>query len=211
MGRAALLTQWVRRVRFGNSGRYWERRYAAGRTSGAGSYGPVARFKAEFLNDFVRTTHVNSVIELGCGDGHQLGLAEYPSYLGLDVSPTATRLCIERFRDDPTKSFLCYQPDATENHGALSADLALSLDVIFHLVEDTTFDRYMRLLFSCARRSVVVFSTNFDGDAEAAHVRHRRFSDWIERGMPDWSLMQKVENPLKGEASEADFFVFGRV
>ncbi|HEU4546756.1 MAG TPA: hypothetical protein VFR88_10740, partial [Microlunatus sp.] len=86
-----------RYLSFGSSGRYWERRYAKGGTSGAGSYGQAAEWKAEVVNGWVRDHGVTSVLDLGCGDGNQLSLADYPRYLGLDRSPTAVRACIERF------------------------------------------------------------------------------------------------------------------
>ena len=47
----------------------------------------LAAFKAEVPNDFVRARGIDSVIEFGCGDGAQLALAEYPAYVGIDVSP----------------------------------------------------------------------------------------------------------------------------
>ena len=90
---------------FPGSQAYWEGRYAGGGTSGAGSYGALAEFKAELLNAFVKDKSVKSVIEFGCGDGHQLSLASYPKYIGLDVSKTAIELCTERFRDDSDKRF----------------------------------------------------------------------------------------------------------
>ena len=36
-----------------NSHEYWEKRYASGGNSGAGSYNYLAEFKAEILNNFV--------------------------------------------------------------------------------------------------------------------------------------------------------------
>ena len=36
---------------FPGSEKYWEKRYIAGGNSGAGSYGKLAEFKAEVLND----------------------------------------------------------------------------------------------------------------------------------------------------------------
>lgn len=42
------------------------------------------------LNSLVLERGANSVIEWGCGDGAQLEHAEYPRYIGLDVSATAT-------------------------------------------------------------------------------------------------------------------------
>src|SRR5258707_1053417 len=90
---------------FQNSGQYWEDRYALGRTSGAGSYNRLAAFKAEVVNRFVRDRGIKSVIEFGVGDGAQLALAEYPSFVGIDVSPTIIKACLAKFSNDPTKQF----------------------------------------------------------------------------------------------------------
>jgi Methionine biosynthesis protein MetW len=57
-----------------SSGDYWESRYRAGGTSGAGSYGLLAAFKADFINAFVTDNGIASVLDLGCGDGNLLSL-----------------------------------------------------------------------------------------------------------------------------------------
>src|SRR5690625_7083258 len=71
-----------------HSQEYWEQRYASGVHSGAGSYKKFAQFKADTLNRFVSEHGIRTVTEFGCGDGNQLLLAQYPQYLGIDVSPT---------------------------------------------------------------------------------------------------------------------------
>lgn len=85
--------------------KYWEERYSTGGNSGKGSYGALAEFKAATINRFVANHEVHSVIEFGSGDGNQLGLAEYPQYLGFDVSETAVRRCRDLFKADGSKSF----------------------------------------------------------------------------------------------------------
>ncbi|MDR2439202.1 MAG: class I SAM-dependent methyltransferase [Planctomycetaceae bacterium] len=87
----------IRQVLFPGSKRYWDNRYCQGGNSGAGSYGRLAEFKAEILNKFVTENNINSVIEFGCGDGNQLMLANYPYYIGVDVSPKAIEICRELF------------------------------------------------------------------------------------------------------------------
>jgi len=195
----------IRRKSFPGSAGYWERRYAKGGNSGAGSYGVIARFKADILNTFVTEHSVSTVIELGCGDGHQLSLAKYPAYVGLDVAPTALSLCESRFRDDDTKAFRLYSPGAFRGE----ADLALSLDVLLHLVEEDVFETYMRDLFSAANRYVVIFSPDRD-EENAAHVRYRRFRPWVEEHAVNWKLNAVVENPYKGAESLADFYFYAR-
>jgi SAM-dependent methyltransferase len=202
---------------FPGSTAYWEQRYRGGGNSGAGSYGNLARFKAETLNALVRHRHLQSVIEFGCGDGNQLSLFEFPHYIGLDISRTALIRCIDRFRTDRSKSFFLYDPLAcSDNQRLFHADVSLSLDVIYHLVEDSVFDQYMRALFHAADRCVVVYSSNFDDNKAAAHVRHRRFTDWASCNAPRWTLATCIQNQYpfdprqSDETSLADFYVFER-
>jgi hypothetical protein len=199
----------VAHARFPGSSEYWEQRYAAGGNSGAGSYGEIAKFKAEVLNHFVAEKAVESVIEFGCGDGHQLSLATYPRYLGLDVSRTAVRTCIERFGDDETKSFAYYEPHLFLNCGAITADVALSLDVIEHLVEDELLITYLADMSAAASRFLIFFTEDQKANPGAAHVRYRNVADWSPM-LPGWRLTGKIDNPLKGADTQADFFIFTR-
>jgi SAM-dependent methyltransferase len=206
--RASLFHQ---RVGFVSSGQYWEARYARKGTSGEGSYGELARAKAEFINSFVREHSVSSVIDFGCGDGNQLSLAEYPRYVGLDVSKAAIGLCVKRFTDDRAKSFFLYDSRYfVDNSGVFSADLALSLDVIYHLVEDQMFEAHMSHLFASASRYVIVYATNTTVHGTAPHVRHRLFSRWVELNCPQWRLSMMAIGPGSGPV-RADFFVYEHI
>ncbi|PDT50363.1 methyltransferase [Sinorhizobium fredii] len=196
-----------------DSGAYWEHRYRRGRDSGDGSYGRLAQFKADFLNHFVLSNGITSVIELGCGDGAQLELATYPQYIGVDISPTALEICRSSFRDDYTKSFISYEL----LHEMPSQDLALSLDVIFHLVEDSIFERYLRDLFGSSGKYVIIYSSDREEDTPAPHVRHHKFTPWIAKNMKGWKLSGTTKNPFREDAqhpestSFADFFVYEKL
>jgi SAM-dependent methyltransferase len=204
------------RVSFRGSGDYWQRRYASGGASGRGSLGFLAEFKARVLNAFVREHGVTSVLELGCGDGSQLALADYPRYVGLDISRSALAACRTRFADDPTKSFFLYDPECfVDRGGHFAADLAISLDVVYHLVEDRVFETYMTHLFGAARRFVIVYSSNADRPSADVHIRHRQFDRWISAQAPAWRLLRHVPNdyPYTGDdrtGSPADFFIYHR-
>jgi SAM-dependent methyltransferase len=204
---ASLLRQ---RIGYAGSARFWERNYAQGSTSGNGSYGALAEGKSKYLNELVRARGVRSVIELGCGDGNQLSKAEYPSYIGLDVSPTAIGLCQRRFHGDPAKSFFLYDGSCfTDRAGVFTAELALSLDVVFHLTEDTVFATYLTHLFAAGRRLAVIYSTNMEMGGTAPHVRHRRFTPWVEANCPDWRLTDITRGPST-ERVRSDFFLYER-
>lgn len=189
-----------------SSADYWEDRYASGHGSGAGSRGAQAAFKAEFLNRFVADHDIRTVIEHGVGDGHQLALANYPYCLGTDVSPTAIEWCREAFDDDYTKAFLLAGPGLTIG----GFDLALSLDVLYHLIEDDVYDAYLATVFGSSRRWVILYTSDLNhgasNDGMAAHMRHRTVTADIADGFPGWKMHGL---PFKGMDS-ADFYIYER-
>ena len=189
---------------------YWEARYRAKGTSGAGSTGRLALFKAGFVNRFIADNQVGSAIDLGCGDGSQLALFELPAdYVGVDAAPTAVAACAARY---PGRRFVSL--DAASD--LPPAELTLSLDVIYHLTEDAIFADYTRMLFAKATRFVLLYASNTDSSWPSAHVRHRRFTDHLAATEPDWRLLALLPNPFPfdhlrpDETSFADFFVYGR-
>lgn len=141
----------IKKRYFPGSAKYWEKRYVDGRNSGYGSYGYFAEFKAEIINSFVKDNNIQTVIEFGCGDGNQLRLSEYPNYTGFDVSATAIKLCRSLFKNDGTKRF--FMMDEYHHH---MAELVLSLDVIYHLIEDRVFEDYMQRLFEASSKYVII-------------------------------------------------------
>jgi hypothetical protein len=203
---------------FPGSAEYWQRRYENGGNSGSGSSGALAEFKASVLNRFVKEHGITSVIEFGCGDGSQLKLAEYPTYIGLDVARKAVQLCRNQSCRDMTKSFFLYDPEYFVDHAhCFSADLAISLDVVYHLVEDDVYEKYMAHLFGSAKRFVIIYSSNRDIVTNSPHEKHRHFSDYVEGHFPEWQLLEKVENPFPlckyppPLGSLADFYVYERI
>ncbi len=194
---------------------YWENRYITNGNSGPGSYGRLAVFKAKILNEFVQKNRVNTVIELGCGDGNQLELAKYPSYIGLDVSEKAISICENKFQEDESKSFKLYSKNYVKEHEMIKGDLAMSLDVIYHLVEDDVFFDHMENLFSASSKYVIIYSSNYNDDTMSSHVRCRKFSDWIDENLNhDWVLIDKIENDYvfnpdqPKETSMSDFYIY---
>ncbi|HEX5122731.1 MAG TPA: class I SAM-dependent methyltransferase [Rhodanobacteraceae bacterium] len=195
-------------ARFPGSARYWEMRYRLGGTSGAGSYGPDRQYKATFLNRFFRVHEVKSVIDFGFGDGSQLQDLAMRRYLGFDVSAAAVERCRALFANDATKEFRL----VGDYHGE-QAEASLSLDVLYHLVEDDVFDLYLARLFSAAERWVIVYATNVE-DARAVrgkHVRDRAFTAIVAARFPDFRLVESPPRPPELDNAEgASFFVFER-
>ena len=199
--------------RFSSSQDYWEGRYRRGGTSGAGSYRRLAVFKADFLNEFVAENGIETVIEFGSGDGAQLELAKYPNYVGVDVSRTIVEETRRKFSGDSSLRFI-HTSEVTSDD---KADLALSLDVVYHLVEDYVFTTYMDQLFGSARHFVIVYSSNKDEIADSAHVRHREFTAWVAANRADFELSETIRNIYPycesdpENTSFSDFYVFKRI
>jgi len=202
-----------------NSADYWERRYELGGDSGSGSYNRLAVFKAEIINDFVKRYNIYSVIEWGCGDGEQLKLAEYPQYVGIDVSNRAIEKCKSIFQKDSSKKFYCNGsinnvPD--EIFREYKYDMALSLDVLYHLVEDEVFKEYIDQLFASSKKYVCIYSCDFEKKHEQ-HVRCRKFTDYIAINMKDWKLIEKIPNRFpydskdKDNTSWSDFYFYQKI
>ena len=92
----------------------------------------------------------------------------------------------------------------------------MSLDVIYHLVEDDVYETYMRRLERSATRFVCVYSSNIELPGHVPHIRHRCFTDWFARNAPQWALSDYVRNRYSydvanpAETSWADFYFFER-
>jgi SAM-dependent methyltransferase len=193
-----------------DSTEYWRGRYEAANNPGSGSRGHLATYKASFVNKFIALNNVASVIDFGCGDGAQLALLDPPVYIGLDVSDIALARCRRATEGREGLSF--------QNIGNLDrlarCDLSMSLDVLYHLVEDRVFETYVRNLFLFARKFCIIYSSNGGGRWTAAHVRHRVFTDFIASALPEWRLAAHVPNAYpflesdKDNTSFADFFVY---
>lgn len=199
----------LRKRRFGSSSQYWEQRYRIGESSGVGSYGRLAEYKASVLNRFFAEHNIHKVADFGCGDGNQLRLLKCPEYLGLDVSPAAVEQCRALYRRDRTKTFLVDSgPEAIAKVREFGPELTMSLDVIYHLVEDETYERYLANLFDVSSRYVVIYSTNVDKRYDFPHQVDRKFTNYVTTHMHGWRLLEVLANPHKGSDTQSDFYVY---
>lgn len=196
-----------------NSKEYWENRYKEGKSSGAGSYGILANFKSEVVNKFIFDNQVETVVEFGCGDGNQLNSFACKYYTGYDVSNTIINKCKEIFKNDKSKLF--YNVDEFDDS---LYDLSISLDVIYHLVEDDVFDIYMNMLFKASKNYVIIYSSNGDVKLNLSeHLKDRNFTNWVEKNINDFKLINKIENKYKFDIKDpintsiSDFYIYKKI
>lgn len=154
--------------------KYWEQRYLSGGNSGAGSYNDFAKIKADYVNDLINENDIKNVIEFGHGDGNQLQFFNFETYEGYDISPTAVNMCRSKFINDKTKTF----NNIIDYKQTDIKDLALSLEVIFHLVEDNDYYDYLEMLDN-SKSKLLLIQTMDDGYKRiGGHVRTRQLEDY---------------------------------
>jgi cyclopropane fatty-acyl-phospholipid synthase-like methyltransferase len=211
------MLRFFKRFRSFSSADYWEKRYKNGGHSGAGSMHELAGFKAEVLNQAMEDYQIQQVVELGCGDGNQLALYKIQSYIGLDISQTAISLCNHKFLSDPSKRFFIYHPESfSDSLNMFRSDAAISLDVLFHLVEITVYEKYLFDLFAAAKKLVIIYAPDEDHHPKTSHERYRKFTGFITRHFPEWKLDKSIKNRFPSKdlddprGSLADFFFYVR-
>jgi 2-polyprenyl-3-methyl-5-hydroxy-6-metoxy-1,4-benzoquinol methylase len=191
---------------------YWEENYSNGGTSGKGSYGVLAQFKGDVINQFIKGKRIHTVIEFGCGDGNQLKYMNYPSYLGMDISPTSIDICSKMFEKDKTKNFLLYNPKYFINNGYFKSDLVVCLDVLYHITNEDDFWKTLDDIFSCKPFFIILY-TRVTKPEEFVYgiptIQDRDILSCLSR-YQDYKLIQIIEQKYK-ELSGASFIVLEKV
>lgn len=193
-----------------NSREYWEKRYEEGGHSGLGSYGFLANYKKNFINKFIKKNNIKSLLEYGCGDGNQLLMISCDEIYGVDVSDVAIEKCKELM---PNGKFSVI----SENDELFlkKTDLLLSLDVLYHLLEDEVFERYLKNIVEHSSEYVIIYSSDFDDNENfSKHVRHRKFSDHPIL-MEKYDLVKHEKNSHKStnhkKGSFSEWFIYKKI
>ena len=143
----------------------------------------------------METKNIQTVVEFGCGDGHQLSLIDYPAYEGLDVSAKAIVICQSKFKTDASKTFKLYNPQ--EFQVITQADLVVCFDVLFHIIDENDFIKTLDDIFNTAKK-YVVFSTNLKpiSSKHGAHICCRDIMPYLNK-YKNFTIEQITERPLK--------------
>ncbi len=183
--------------------KWWDDWYLNGGISGAGSRGLLAQYKADVINDFIDKHDINSVVEFGCGDGYVLKLMKYNNYLGLDVSKTAIKMCLEMFQDNDSKSFMLYDPNYFVNKTIKKFDLVVCLDVLYHIFDENDYLKLLDDIFSFSSKYIIIYTTLTDSAPKSIDTLHRNILTYLEKYKKDYYI-QILKQRYK-EISGSDF------
>jgi hypothetical protein len=131
---------------------------------------------------------IESLLDFGCRHGATLELLEVSGYLGFDPRSNDIDILRERYLSNPQKKF-------TDNVNAIKRkELAISFDVLFHLIKDSVYEDCMRSLFLSSTRFVLIYSSNTertDGEnGTAPHVRYGIFQEHIPSYFFFWRFIR---------------------
>lgn len=197
-----------------DSGKYWENRYQTikNRPSGNGSYGKLAKFKADVINPYIKG---KDVVELGSGDGNQFTLFKgYKSYVGFDVSQTIIDACNKKFCKQGKEVYFYHMDEYLDDIYKISkVDVVMSLDVLYHLIEDSVYEGYISDLFKFEPQTVIIYAMDIEDDGNfASHVKPRKFTEYIKSNFPNYKMSLKVNQKHPStdhtKGSRADFFIY---
>jgi hypothetical protein len=183
----------------------WETHYLNGENSGDGSYGDLCFFKTNVLNEHIRKHNIQSIFDFGSGDGSQIENVITKNYVGVDISKKAVSLCRERYSSDSTKIFY-YVGDYTFDK---TFDMTMSLDVIYHILEDDLYRDYMNKLFRSSNKWVIIYSSNYSGHKHQ-HMYTKKFTDDVAEWFKNFRLVETIPQ-LYPNKSSADFYIFEKV
>jgi hypothetical protein len=95
--------------------------------------------------------------------------------------------------------------------------ISISMDAIFHLLEDNVFANYMEDLFSLSNRYVIIYSSNHEEYTRWPEYRHRKFMGYIQQYISGWELEKFIPNKYpyvigrEEETSASDFYIFKKI
>ena len=167
-----------------NSSSYWESRYKTGGNSGWGSHDiEHVKFKFDYVNNLIDKHQCKKIFDYGCGDANQMkGFDGYETYLGYDVS----KFIIEKNKLS-NNEFVEFTSDINILSDK-SFDLSISLDVVYHLVEDVVYMDYLKRLFNSSNL-VTIYTTDISGKNNAPHCEFRSINQYVENNQKDFKLV----------------------
>ena len=191
---------------FKSSKDYWEKWYKKNRDLISPEQLNSTEYKTQVVNDWLKHYNIDSVIDLGCGIGNYIDVFNGFNYMGYDVSETAIKICQNKYGNEQSKTFKVIEKIVNEK-----SNMTMSIDVIYYLVEDDVFVKYMNNLFNSSQRYVMIYSTNHNHYNDLIpHIKHRQFTDWVKKHKKEFVMINHLKNDSIGIA-QCEFYLFEKM
>lgn len=186
-----------------NTRRYWNRRYQRGSGSSFEPHEGVINFETGLINEFIKKHEIKSVLDMGCGDGSVFQrLRNLPIYHGMDISSIIIARMQQKYEKDDSRMF--FEPHTMPDY---YYDLVISIDTIYHLVNDHEYIDYLEKLEKKCKNYLIISSTNYNAYYGGGYIRHRAFlKDIKDLG---FKLLKKVDSPF--DTDQCGYFVFEKL
>jgi len=160
-----------------NSDKYRDERYKEWGNSWEWSYWENAIYKANFINEFVKSHSIQSAVEIWCWDWANLWLYRIQWYTWYDVSKKAIEMCDEMYKDDTTKEFYVNNEN-TELH---QAELSLWIDMIYHIFPRAKREKMIDKIIEAWNKYVIFYTViNCQPRVEGSCMNDYNFIEYIE-------------------------------
>lgn len=176
----------------------WGKDATGAGTSGSGSTLEITREYRAYVEDFIKTHHVTSVVDAGCGDWGFSRAMDWgdASYLGVDIASDV----IDVLRTKHERGKIRFQVgDITED--LPTADLLISKDVLQHLSNELV-QKFIRNNLRTGKYKWVILTNDRTGPRQNLDIRpggHRP----IDLAAPPFDVKGLVDLPITFGAETA--------
>jgi hypothetical protein len=168
----------------------WGKDAAGKGTSGTGSTLEITREYRAFIEDFIRTHHVSSVVDAGSGDWGFSSAIDWgdASYLGIDIASTVVEAVRRKHETDRIKFQV---GDITDD--LPPADLLISKDVLQHISNDLVHKFIRNNLRKGKYKWAILTNDRTDRNGDTANGGYRA----INLAAPPFNVRGLVDLPIR--------------
>jgi len=167
-----------------NNKLFWDHRYMINPElgSGVGSRGELMLKKQKILKLY-GAENVDSVLDVGCGDGEVISPLDIDNYTGIDMSLEALKLSAAK---RPNGKFIPYH----ERENAEAADIVICLDVLLHQDSIIDYNKLILYISEKASKRLIVSGYGKSEDVDSSCMCH--YYEDLHSSLEKTGLFEKI-------------------